>query len=181
MFLPCNRRRDSEVCALLHPWLRHPTWCKCQLLPQERGHGGVLGEMCGVFLDKRKERFEANQTHTKDLGSNREKKQINRMRSLNMTKCRRTIRITLINRLVRHRDVWVKTGMTKTPQQEIGERRKMLRFIIQTKRKYKKIEKKKILSPKKKRKMLTSPKFVALMTKVTMVRAQSLKMMWTAK
>ena len=38
----------------------------------------------------------------------------------------------------------------------------------------------KILSPKKKREMLTS-KYVALMTKATMVRAQSLKMMWTVK
>ena len=41
--------------------------------------------------------------------------------------------------------------------------------------------KSKILSPKKKREMLTSPKFVALMTKVRIVRAQSLKMMWTVK
>ena len=57
---------------------------------------------------------------------------------------------------------------------------KMLRLIIQTKWKYKKIEKKDI-EPKEERKMLTSPQFVALMTKATMVRAQSLKMMWTAK
>ena len=58
--------------------------------------------------------------------------------------------------------------------------RKMLRLIIQTKRTYKKL-KSKILSPKKKKELLTSPKFVALMTKATMVRAQSLKMMWTVK
>ena len=56
----------------------------------------------------------------------------------------------------------------------------MLRLIIQTKRKYKKL-KSKILSPKKKKELFTSPKFVALMTKATMVRAQSLKMMWTVK
>ena len=49
------------------------------------------------------------------------------------------------------------------------------------KKKIQKKLKRKILTPKKKRKMLTSPKFVALMTKATMVRAQSLKMMWTAK
>ena len=58
--------------------------------------------------------------------------------------------------------------------------RKILRLNIQTKRKYKKIGKKDI-EPKEKRKMLTSPKFVALMTKATMVRAQRLKVMWTAK
>ena len=50
--------------------------------------------------------------------------------------------------------------------------RKMPRLIIQTKRKYKKIEKQDI-EPKEEKKMLTSPKFVALMTKATMVRAQS--------
>ena len=37
------------------------------------------------------------------------------------------------------------------------------------------------MSPKKRMKKLTSPKFVALMTKATMVRAQSLNMMWTVK
>ena len=58
--------------------------------------------------------------------------------------------------------------------------RKMLRLIIQTKRKHKKL-KRNIWSPKKKRKMLTSPKFVALMTKATMVRAQRLRMTWTVK
>ena len=58
--------------------------------------------------------------------------------------------------------------------------RKMLRLIIQTKRNYKRLRNK-ILSSKKEMKMLTSPKCVAPMTKAAMVRAQSLKMMWTVK
>ena len=37
------------------------------------------------------------------------------------------------------------------------------------------------MGPKKKNELLTSPKFVALMMKATMVSAQSLKMMWTVK
>ena len=50
----------------------------------------------------------------------------------------------------------------------------MLRLIIQTKRKYKKIEKQDI-EPKDEKEI------VALMKKAVMVRAQSLKMMWTVK
>ena len=59
-------------------------------------------------------------------------------------------------------------------------KRKMLRLIIQTKRKYKKL-KSKILSPKKKNELLTSLKIVAPMTKAAMVRAQNLKMTWTVE
>ena len=53
--------------------------------------------------------------------------------------------------------------------------RKMLRLIIQTKKKYKKIEKQDI-EPKEE-----NGNVVALMTKAAMVRAQSLKMTWTVK
>ena len=41
--------------------------------------------------------------------------------------------------------------------------------------------KSKILSPKKKKEMLTSPKCVALMTKAVMVRAQRLRMTWDSE
>ena len=58
--------------------------------------------------------------------------------------------------------------------------RKMLRLIIQTSRKYKKL-KSKIQSPKKRMEKLTSPKYVAPMTKVETVRAQKLRMTWTVK
>ena len=59
--------------------------------------------------------------------------------------------------------------------------RKMLRLIIQTKRKYKKIEKQDILSIKMRKELLTRLKIVALMMKEVMVRAQNLKMMWTVE
>ena len=58
--------------------------------------------------------------------------------------------------------------------------RKMLRLIIQTKRTYKKL-KSKMLSPKKRKELLTWLKIVALVTKAVMVRAQSLRMTWIVK
>ena len=59
--------------------------------------------------------------------------------------------------------------------------RKMLRLIIQTKRKYKKIERKKSSNTRLKKKMMTKQKTVALMTKAAMIRAPNLKMIWTAE
>ena len=60
--------------------------------------------------------------------------------------------------------------------------RKMLRLIIQTKRKYKKIEKKKKLSNTRlKKEMTTKLKTVALTTKAATTRAPNLKMIWTAE
>ena len=58
--------------------------------------------------------------------------------------------------------------------------RKMLRLIIQTKRKYKKIEKQ-VIEPKMRKELLTRLKIVALMMKAVMVRAPNLKMMWTVE
>ena len=58
--------------------------------------------------------------------------------------------------------------------------RKMLRLIIQTKRKYKKIEKQDI-GPKEENGKVTSRKCVAPMTKAEMVRAQRLRMTWIVK
>ena len=54
--------------------------------------------------------------------------------------------------------------------------RKMLRLIIQTKRKYKKIEKKKLSNTRLKKEMTTKLKTVALMTKAATTRAPNLKM-----
>ena len=61
--------------------------------------------------------------------------------------------------------------------------RKMLRLIIQTKRKYKKIEKKKkkLSNTRLKKEMTTKLKTVALMTKAATTRAPNLKMIWTAE
>ena len=52
----------------------------------------------------------------------------------------------------------------------------MLRLIIQTKRKYKKIEKQDIESKEEEGILLTRLKIVALMMKAVMVRAQNPKM-----
>ena len=60
--------------------------------------------------------------------------------------------------------------------------RKMLRLIIQTKRKYKKIEKQDIEPKDETRKeLLKRLKIVALMKKALTARAQNLKMMWTVE
>ena len=59
--------------------------------------------------------------------------------------------------------------------------RKMLRLIIQTKRKYKKKLKSKLSYVQLKKEMTTKQKIVALMTKAAMIRAPNLKMIWTAE
>ena len=56
----------------------------------------------------------------------------------------------------------------------------MLRLIIQTKRKYKKM-KSKLSNTQMKKEMTTKLKIVALMTKAAMIRAPNLKMIWTAE
>ena len=59
--------------------------------------------------------------------------------------------------------------------------RKMLRLIIQTKRKYQKIEKQVIEHKVEGGNDDKRQKIVALMMKAAMVRAQNLKMMWTVE
>ena len=96
---------------------------------------------------------------------------------LRMTGAKQNIAIESLTHVAKSiwRDTW--TPSKEHERMIQSTQRKMLRLIIQTKRKYKKIEKQDI-EPKEQKGIVDITVIVALLTTAT---AQSLKMTWTVK